>query len=892
MFSNAIKLENLNDYNNDAEECIKPFLYKSNIVNEADLEKPNLISINKKNKKKKKERGEISLTDCLACSGCVTNEETNFLKSQNAIEILNHVKKKKINIISLSLQSVTALSVYYNLPIWKTQKKLSYLFKSLNFDYVYDSSVSELIALNESKKEFMQHFSENIRSACIGGSDNGSSIITKYGKTQMDDIVYTPRGELNKNNFNNFHDSDKLKRTTDQIQKRVQNVSKSAKKTHTETNTRKKMEENFYDTPLHKKNEKEKKKKKKKKLPLICSHCSGTVIYGEKNFDEELLNSFSEIKSSQDIQGIILKILHLQNTINVIRPLLEKSPFKNFFNMCNNYESEFLSICRKHFFKNHNFLKSDSSEGSYTKNATSTHVGKRVNDKANNDHTISNMVSPNIYDINHVYLLYCFDKKLEAHRSNLAEQNSLDHNIYTYISNANSCSYDSIKVPKILNENEKKNFYCVDAVLTTVELVELIKNLDIDFISLAEIPIDNVYNLLKKTQKSQVKMVKEIQVSTGISKLDAFVDEEETYKYRKGKCNKMDKCFEEAAEECTIPPMREARETNLEETLYMDYSKHISNYELDKMYDELENYALRCSSRNNISVGYGEEIFKYVCKHVFNFRVDENEFHLKYHDIVVLSLIENGHCVFRVILSYGFKSMYNVIKKLKERKNENMPHINESVQPEAKNTQDNPSCGVKKYDVKITYNLQFIGRIDYIELMACEKGCLFGCAQNIFSERVHTRSICSCYNSRIFKKIAEQEVIENFDFLHTYQKNNGKKKLQQERVENVISCSSKTHENCKMHAMDYDTLPHAKRETQNGYDLFDEQKVNTEKLFQKLYDTMHSDKFTLYVNSNICEKDFTITSFLKNIGNFFNTETFHILKRSFLSKKKVDIINW
>ncbi|CAA9989183.1 cytosolic Fe-S cluster assembly factor NAR1, putative [Plasmodium knowlesi strain H] len=800
MFSNAIKLDNLNDYYNEAEECIKPFLYKSQIVNDDDLSEPNLIHINKKNKeRKKKERGEISLTDCLACSGCVTNEETNFLKNQNAVEILNEIKKKKINIISLSLQSITALSVHYNLSIPKTRKKLCFLFKSLGFDYVYESSLSEFITLNESKREFMHHFAQATREV----QQN-----QQYQK-KADDALRNKKDKRLK-----------LKRES-------KNELRGGKTEKVVTNgsmlTEGKDNHAFVST-----------RERNTSLPLICSHCSGTVIYGEKNFDEEQLDAFSKVKSSQDIQGVILKILHLQKGINVTLPLLENlPPLSNFFNGYCKYESNFWSICRKIYRRNHCLLQSDQ-------------ISNRSNGVTFNP--------PTIYDINHVYLLYCFDKKLEAHRSNLPQQNSVNENMLSYLSYVSPRISHQMRDTANADQQEKRNFHCVDAVLTTVELVELIKDTDIDFLSLLEMPVDNLYDLLRGAMKG-LEVDKMKGDSSGIK-----AEEKSPMKN------------DERTGTCNLYEVRELRE----------------------LYKQLAEYTLRCGNKNNISMGYGEEIFKYVCREMFNFEMDEKEFDLKYHDIVVLSLLEDDHCVLRVILSYGFKSMYSVIRKVKEEKGKSAAWIS----PQGKSSPQSgtpfkPSGEVKKYNVEITYNLHFKGRIDYIELMACEKGCLFGCAQNIFSEHVHRRISCPCYNSRIFKKIAQQEVIENFDFLRSDGRSDeqGRGGQAEDETEGII-CAREKHTKCDHHMQDAEASSINQGETRNDYELFNHKKVDTEKLFQKMYDTMHSDKLTVYVNSSKCDRDISVNTFLKNIGNFFNTETFNILKTSFSSKKKEDIINW
>ncbi|CRG93723.1 cytosolic Fe-S cluster assembly factor NAR1, putative [Plasmodium gallinaceum] len=855
MFSNAIKLENLNDYYNDSEECIKPFLYNSDIVNENKLERPNLININKKNKKNKNDRGEISLTDCLACSGCVTNEETNFLKSQNSLEILNNLKKKKINIISLSLQSLTALSVYYNLPLSTTQNKLCFFLKSLNFNYVYDSSLSELIALNESKNEFINFFYRN------------NPELHKEIDSTLNDMFENDKNKKPINEFKYMQSKlkEKLKKNNDKfyekqyLNKKYSNYdNKNAKEKqyynsrNYSNNSNTIMNDNKYRID-HIKDE----IKDSNLYPLICSHCSGSVIYGEKNFDEELLNSFSKIKSSQDIQGIIVKILHLQKGLYCV-PLINNYFFDSFFKSYN-YNLKFINIFRKHFLKDNNIFKTNIDNNNFINND---------NNKLSKDPSLS------IYDINHVYLLYCFDKKLEAHRNNIEQQKEIEKNIERYLSHFIPNINSSKNNENYMNINSKNKFYCVDAVLTTVELIELIKSMNIDFYTLPELSIDNIYSILKETNdKIKKKNINEINSESNIEKnnnenKNIFIN----VKLQKEKEEKKVNGNNFYKHKKTNENITDSKEKSIQETLEyeicnMEYFTE-KNTELKFIYDQISNYSIRCSNKNNISMGYGEEIFKFVCKEVFNFNIDENNFNLKYDDIIVLSLFKNNKCVFRVVLSYGFKSMHKVIRKLKENKSKQEVYENQMNKDDT-------------YQIKIIYNLNFSGRIDYVELMACEKGCLFGCAQNIFVENPQNFSSCSCHNFNIFKKINNEQIIENFDFL--FSDNYSTKE------ENNFICSSEIHKESyfdkKKNNEKYDEKEKNKQET-----LFE--KNDKEKLFKNLHETMHNNKFTLYINSDKCKNDYNVNFFLKNIFYIFNTNTFHLFKGTFSSKKKLDIINW
>lgn len=851
MFSNAVKIENLNDYTKESEECIKPFLYEVEATKPPQLEKPNLIHIKKKktNTKSKKERGEISITDCLACSGCVTNEETSLLKSQNAKEILNATKNKKINIISLSLQSVIALSAYYKLPLPITQKKLCYLFKALNFDYVFDSSISELITLNEAKKEFLDYFYNK----------NGNTL----NKTDLSNLTRDQKN-YNQNSVPLIHQQNRY-------DKRSKGFSK-----HDIFESRK--EENERKREIEKENEQT--VQKQTQLPLLCAHCSGAVIYGEKNMDEDFLNSFSKIKSNQEIQGVLLKLLLLQRGIYNLS-LLKQIHSNNFFKFCK-ARWNFATVCEHHFLKNCNLLNSETEEKP------------------------SFLLS--LFDINHVYLLYCFDKKIEAHKNYLEQQKVVVENVESFLTH--SSFVKTCPNPEEVNKNEpvhkkqktnrkteikstkenhknKSQLRFVDSVLTTVELVELIKNMQINFYALPELEIDSVYDLLLEYERKKVSKEKVQGETLCTDNQEGMCDEQTFHSKQKSKH------FEEGeAIQVKGDNIFNKSDNNSTQNYGVDAEKLLIENELnlEEAFQRFSNYSIRIGNKNNISMGYGEEIFKEVCRNVFHFPLDENSFHFTYSDIIVFSLFKNNICVFRVVLSYGLKSMYKVISKIKRLRTpiNDMSNWGEN---EIKPTQESNT-----YKVQVTYDLLFDGSIDYVELMACEKGCLFGCAQNIFSERSSDNvTECTCNNMRIFKLVHKQKTIVNWDFLSPktfseYNKTNTvsfeKNCIHKNSASNTdrIKNEANRWENKKEQEQQEE---HTKKKNQSL------KRINIEHLFETLHNIMHDEKYTRYVkiSSNSINKSAADT-FLKSLFYFFNKNNFHIFKGKISSRKKSDIINW
>ncbi|KAH8740495.1 Fe-hydrogenase [Cryptosporidium ryanae] len=164
MFSTTVKLANLDDYLESAQDCIV------SLVSDKDDSKPKIQVMKNSRVEDKKipsgyvEKATVNLTDCLACSGCVTSSETKLLKSQNIDKFLEKIKEKKLIVVSLSNQSCVSLAVHYNCDLITVQKKLSGLFKSLGVNLVINSTISEYISLLEAREEFIFRLNKEDRS--------------------------------------------------------------------------------------------------------------------------------------------------------------------------------------------------------------------------------------------------------------------------------------------------------------------------------------------------------------------------------------------------------------------------------------------------------------------------------------------------------------------------------------------------------------------------------------------------------------------------------------------------------------------------------------------------------------------------------------------------------
>ena len=174
-----LELADLNDFISPSQACIKPIQksepgpassklskaakvdieieYDGVQVTEVDVQSSNRTPL---------ARADISLEDCLACSGCVTSAESVLIQMQSSDELLKVLEENKacrvdgitprIVVISISPQSKASLAVSRNLDIDSTTSGLDIFFKSMGCDYVFDTTFSRNFALLESGREFVK----------------------------------------------------------------------------------------------------------------------------------------------------------------------------------------------------------------------------------------------------------------------------------------------------------------------------------------------------------------------------------------------------------------------------------------------------------------------------------------------------------------------------------------------------------------------------------------------------------------------------------------------------------------------------------------------------------------------------------------------------------------
>ncbi|KAL0126459.1 hypothetical protein PUN28_005077 [Cardiocondyla obscurior] len=171
-FSGALQITNLDDFITPSQECIKPIemqATKSKTGAKIKIQSEVNLELNETRQPEKLQKVEITLADCLACSGCITSAESVLVTQQSQEELLRVFQEKvaqqnignadsKYIVVSLSVQPVLSLAQRYELTPEQALCKLAGFFYRLGADTVLDMTVADDFVLLEAAKEFIERY--------------------------------------------------------------------------------------------------------------------------------------------------------------------------------------------------------------------------------------------------------------------------------------------------------------------------------------------------------------------------------------------------------------------------------------------------------------------------------------------------------------------------------------------------------------------------------------------------------------------------------------------------------------------------------------------------------------------------------------------------------------
>ena len=113
---------------------------------------------------------KVSLSDCLACSGCITSAETVLLEAQSVDEFKQQVAAcaqsggRRVTVVSVAPQSRASLAHAAGLSALDAAKRLTGFFKSMGVVAVFDTTAARDFSLLEAGEEFVERFRASRRS--------------------------------------------------------------------------------------------------------------------------------------------------------------------------------------------------------------------------------------------------------------------------------------------------------------------------------------------------------------------------------------------------------------------------------------------------------------------------------------------------------------------------------------------------------------------------------------------------------------------------------------------------------------------------------------------------------------------------------------------------------
>ncbi|KAK7790273.1 hypothetical protein R5R35_012639 [Gryllus longicercus] len=173
-FSSVLQLTDLDDFITPSQECIKPVkIEKTQVGTGAKIkiqEDGGYVQVEEGGRERQLKKVEISLADCLACSGCITSAESVLISQQSQTELTRIFQETKslheagqgdqakLIIVSLSVQPILSLASYYQLPVDEAAQRLTGYFKQLGANMVVNMNIADDFALLENQVEFIERF--------------------------------------------------------------------------------------------------------------------------------------------------------------------------------------------------------------------------------------------------------------------------------------------------------------------------------------------------------------------------------------------------------------------------------------------------------------------------------------------------------------------------------------------------------------------------------------------------------------------------------------------------------------------------------------------------------------------------------------------------------------
>lgn len=158
--SALLSADDLNDFISPGVACIKPVeVEKTSDKAEIEIGIDGVpVEVKQNGQSEALQPAQISLTDCLACSGCITSAEAVLVSMQSHTEVLNQLAdpRGRIFVASVSHQVRVSLAGACNLTVEQADRRLKHLLvQELGFRYVVGTEIGRGISLEFGKQEVL-----------------------------------------------------------------------------------------------------------------------------------------------------------------------------------------------------------------------------------------------------------------------------------------------------------------------------------------------------------------------------------------------------------------------------------------------------------------------------------------------------------------------------------------------------------------------------------------------------------------------------------------------------------------------------------------------------------------------------------------------------------------
>ncbi|XP_017858537.1 PREDICTED: probable cytosolic Fe-S cluster assembly factor GI11683 [Drosophila arizonae] len=186
-FSGALQLTDLDDFITPSQECIKPVTIdktKSKTGSKITVQADGYYEESESGKQKL-QKVEITLQDCLACSGCITSAEGVLITQQSQEELLKVLRENerlkasgdsdqvRTIVFTIAVQPLISLAHRFELGVEEAARHLSGYLRQLGADYVLSTKIADDLALLECRQEFVERYRDNANLSMLSSSCPG-----------------------------------------------------------------------------------------------------------------------------------------------------------------------------------------------------------------------------------------------------------------------------------------------------------------------------------------------------------------------------------------------------------------------------------------------------------------------------------------------------------------------------------------------------------------------------------------------------------------------------------------------------------------------------------------------------------------------------------------------